>query len=159
MVDRKLASAGFRSTNRASENVSDRALRAGVGLVALAGTAVAGYLTYVHYQPDALICTSSGGCETVQESSYAELAGVPVALLGLLAYLAVLALVAWDSEAARTAVAAIALGAVGFAVYLVSLQAFVIDAWCVWCLVNDLAIVPLLAVLAVWRVLRQPEGT
>jgi uncharacterized membrane protein len=137
--------------------VSDRALRAGVALVALAGTAVAGYLTYVHYRPDALICTSSGGCETVQESSYAELVGIPVALLGLLAYLAVLALVLWDTEAARTAVAAIALGGAAFAVYLVALQAFVIDAWCVWCLVNDLLLVPLLAILAVWRALRQPD--
>ena len=137
--------------------MSDRALRAGVALVALAGTAVAGYLTYVHYRPDALICTSSGGCETVQESSYAELVGIPVALLGLLAYLAVLALILWDTEAARTAVAAIALGGAAFAVYLVVLQAFVIDAWCVWCLVNDLLLVPLLAILAVWRVLRQPD--
>jgi uncharacterized membrane protein len=31
------------------------------------------------------------------------------------------------------------------------LQAFVIDAWCVWCLVNDLVIVPLLAITTVWR--------
>jgi uncharacterized membrane protein len=134
--------------------VRDRALRAGVALVALAGVGVAGYLTYVHYRPAALICTGSGGCETVQESSYAELVGIPVALLGLCAYLVVLALVAWDTDEARTAVAAVALGAVGFAVYLVTLQAFVIEAWCVWCLVNDLAIVPLLAVLAVWRVVR-----
>ena len=137
--------------------MSDRALRAGVALVALAGTAVAGYLTYVHYRPDALICTSSGGCETVQESSYAELVGVPVALLGLFAWIAVLALVAWDSELMRTLVAAIGLGAAAFAVYLVVLQAFVIDAWCVWCLVNDVVLVPLLAILAVWRVLRQPD--
>jgi uncharacterized membrane protein len=131
--------------------VSDRALRVAVALVAVAGVAVAGYLTYVHYQPDALICTSGGGCETVQESSYAELAGIPVALLGLLGYVAVLVLVAWDSELARTLAAAIALTAAGFAVYLIVLQAFVIDAWCVWCLVNDLVIVPLLAITTVWR--------
>ena len=138
--------------------MSDRALRAGIAVVAVAGIAVAGYLTYVHYQPNALICTSSGGCETVQESSYAELAGVPVALLGLLAWIAVLALVAWDTELARTLVAAVALGAAGFAVYLISLQAFVIDAWCVWCLVNDVVLVPLLAILAVWRLLREPDA-
>jgi uncharacterized membrane protein len=131
--------------------VDDRVLRAAVALVALAGAAVAAYLTYVHYQPDALICTSGGGCETVQQSSYAELAGVPVALLGLLAYVAVLVLVAWDSELARTLAAAIALAAAGFAVYLVLLQAFVIDAWCVWCLVNDLVIVPLLVITTLWR--------
>ena len=99
--------------------MSDRVLRVGVALVALAGAAVAGYLTYVHYQPDALICTSGGGCETVQESSYAEIVGIPVALLGLVAFLAVLVLVAWDSELARTLAAAIALIGVGFAVYLV----------------------------------------
>ena len=74
--------------------MSDRVLRAAVAVVALAGVAVAGYLTYVHYQPEALICTGSGGCEAVQDSSYAELAGIPVALLGLGAYLVVLALVA-----------------------------------------------------------------
>ena len=136
--------------------MSDRVLRAGVAVVALAGAAVAGYLTYVHYQPDALICTAGGGCETVQDSSYAELVGIPVALLGLLAYLAVLGLVAWDSELARTLAAAIALTAVGFAIYLVVLQAFVIDAWCVWCLVNDLLIVPPLAVLTVWRARAAP---
>lgn len=136
--------------------VSDRVLRAGVAALALAGVAIAGYLTYVHYRPEALICTGSGGCETVQESSYAQLAGIPVALLGLAAYVAMLALVAWDSELARTLVAALALAALGFSLYLVSLQAFVIDAWCVWCLVNDVVIVPLLVVLTVWRVVGRP---
>ena len=134
--------------------MSDRALRLGVAVVAAAGVAVAGYLTYVHYRPAALICTGGGGCEAVQESSYAEIAGIPVALLGLLAYVAVLALVAWDSDLARTLAATIALSAVGFAAYLVIVQAFVIDEWCVWCLVNDLVVVPLLAVLTVWRLLR-----
>ena len=138
--------------------MSDRVLRVAVGAVALAGVAVAGYLTYVHFQPEALICTGSGGCEAVQDSSYAELAGIPVALLGLGAYLAVLALVAWDSDLARTLAAATALSAVGFAAYLVTLQAFVIDAWCVWCLVNDLVVVPLLALLTVWRVLQRPRA-
>ena len=138
--------------------MSDRALRIAIAVVAVVGVAVAGYLTYVHYQPDALICTSHGGCETVQKSSYAELAGIPVALLGLLAWSAVLVLVAWDSELARTLVAAVALGAAGFAIYLVTLQAFVIDAWCIWCMVNDLVLVPLLAILAIWRTLRTPEA-
>ena len=134
--------------------MSDRALRLAVAGVAAAGVAVAGYLTYVHYRPAALICTGGGGCEAVQESAYAEIAGIPVALLGLLAYIAVLGLVAWDTELARTLAATIALSAVGFAAYLVVVQAFVIEEWCVWCLVNDLVVVPLLAVLTVWRVVR-----
>ena len=131
--------------------MTDRALRLAAALVAVAGAAVAGYLTYVHYRPDALVCTGGGGCEAVQESRYAELVGVPVALLGLLAYAAVLALVLWDAPVARTLAVAIALSAAGFALYLVVLQAFVIDAWCVWCLVNDVVVVPLLAVLTAMR--------
>lgn len=135
--------------------MGDRLLRGLVALVALAGVAVAGYLTYVHFEPAALICTGGGGCEQVQDSRYAELAGVPVALLGLATYLVVLGLVAWDSELVRTLTAAIALAAVGFAGYLIVLQAFVIDAWCIWCLVNDLALVPLLALLTVARLVRR----
>ena len=132
--------------------MSARALRLAVGAVALAGLAVAGYLTYVHYRPEALVCTASGGCETVQQSEYATAAGLPVALLGLLAYAAVLALTILDTPLARTITAAIALSAVGFAAYLIALQAFVIDAWCIWCLVNDVVIAPLLAVLSLVRI-------
>ena len=131
--------------------MSDRALRVAVGAVALAGLAVAGYLTYVHYRPEALVCTATGGCETVQQSEYATLAGIPVALLGLLAYATVLVLTIVDTALTRMLTAAIALSAAGFAAYLIVLQAFVIDAWCIWCLVNDVVIVPLLATLAVVR--------
>ena len=131
--------------------MTDRVLRLAAALVAAAGAAVAGYLTYVHYRPDALVCTGGGGCEAVQESRYAELVGVPVALLGVLAYAAVLVLVVWDAPVARTLAVAIALSAAGFAVYLLVLQALVIDAWCVWCLVNDVVVVPLLAVLTTVR--------
>jgi uncharacterized membrane protein len=134
--------------------VSDRALRLAVATVAVAGLAVASYLTYVHYRPAALVCTGGGGCETVQESDYATLVGVPVALLGALAYGAVLGLTAVDTQLTRTLTAVIALAALGFAVYLVALQAFVIDAWCMWCLANDLLLVPLLAVLSVVRIRR-----
>ena len=124
----------------------------GIAASAIAGLSVATYLTYVHYRPAALVCTGGGGCETVQSSDYATLAGVPVAVLGLLAYAAVLVLVAIDTPAAQLAVLVIAVSAAGFALYLVVLQAFVIEAWCVWCLVNDLVIVPSLAALAVVRI-------
>jgi uncharacterized membrane protein len=131
--------------------VSDHALRAAAGLVAVAGLAVAGYLTWVHFDDAALVCVAGGGCETVQESEYAEVAGVPVALLGLIAYAAILALVAWDSEQARLGAAMLALVGLVFSMYLLALQLFVIDAVCVWCLANDVLIAPLLAVLTAFR--------
>jgi uncharacterized membrane protein len=135
--------------------VSDRTLRLALAVVALVGTGLATYLTYVHFDEGALICTT-GGCEQVQQSEYAELAGIPVALLGLIAYVVVLVLVAWDTPLARTLTAALALGALAFSCYLVALQLFVIEATCVWCMVNDLLVVPLLAVLSVLRLRSAP---
>ena len=131
--------------------MSDRALRVAAGCVALAGMAVAGYLTWVHYDEAALVCVAGGGCETVQQSSYAELAGVPVALLGLLGYAAIFALVLWDTPNARLGAAAFAVVGLAFSVYLIVLQLFVIDAVCVWCLANDVLIAPALAVLTALR--------
>jgi uncharacterized membrane protein len=131
--------------------VSDRTLRIAAGLVALAGMAVAGYLTWVHYDEAALVCVAGGGCETVQQSSYAELAGIPVALLGLVGYAIVFAFVLWDAPTARLGAAMLAFVGVAFGAYLVVLQLFVIDAVCVWCMANDVVIAPLLAVLTALR--------
>ena len=125
--------------------MSDRTLRLAAGLVALAGVGVAGYLTWTHYSDSTVICVRGGGCETVQHSSYSEIAGVPVALLGLVAYSTVLALVVWDHPLARLAAATIALIGVAFALYLLVVQLFVIDAVCIWCVANDVVIAPALA--------------
>ena len=59
--------------------------------VAVAGLGIATYLTIVHYAGGTPVCAVAHGCATVQKSSYAQLAGVPVALLGALGYLAILA--------------------------------------------------------------------
>jgi uncharacterized membrane protein len=136
--------------------VNDRALRAALVVVALAGVGVAGYLTYVHYEPAALVCTAGGGCEKVQDSDYATIVGLPVAVLGLAAYVAVLVLTVVDTPTTRALTAALALGALAFAVYLIAVQAFAIEAWCVWCLVNDLVLVPLLALLSFLRLRSAP---
>ena len=131
--------------------MSDRALRLTAAIVALAGIAVAGYLSWAHYADSAVVCIAGGGCETVQESDYAVIAGVPVAVLGLIAYAVILALIAWDAPTARLSAAAIALMGVLFGAYLLALQLFVIDAICLWCLANDVLIAPALAVLTALR--------
>ena len=137
--------------------MSNRALRLAAATVALAGIAVAGYLSWAHYADSTVVCVAGGGCETVQQSEYAEMAGVPVAVLGLAAYVAVLALIAWDSWIARLSAAMIALIGLLFSAYLLALQFFVIDAICVWCLANDMLIAPALALLTALR-LREDRG-
>ena len=127
--------------------MSDRALRLTAAAVTLAGIGVAGYLPWAHYSDTAVVCVQGGGCEEVQKSSYSEIAGIPVAVLGLLAYTTVLGLLVWDSPTARLAAATIALVGLVFGVYLIVLQLFVIDAICLWCMVNDVVIAPALALV------------
>lgn len=143
------------TTHSAVERVSDRGLRVATAVVALTGIAIAGYLTWAHFSDSAVVCVRGGGCETVQRSSYSEVAGAPVALLGLVAYSTLLSLVLWDSPSARMAAAAVALVAVLFSVYLLVLQVFVIDAICIWCVANDVLVAPLLAVLTALRLRSQ----
>jgi len=133
--------------------VSDRTLRICVGALATAGLAVAGYLTYARYAGTTITCTT-GGCETVQESSYATVAGVPVAVLGVVGYAVLVATACSAEDLARAAGAAVALAAFAFSTYLLYVQLALIGAVCDWCVVND-AIVTALVPFAVLR-LRAP---
>ena len=112
---------------------------------------IATYLTWVHYHERALVCVAGGGCETVQRSIYAEIVGIPIALLGVISYAAILVLILWDAPYARLGAATLALVGLAFSAYLVVLQLFVIDATCVWCLANDVLIAPALALLTALR--------
>ncbi len=131
--------------------MSDRALRLAAVLVALAGIGVAGYLTWAHYADASVLCVAGGGCETVQESSYAEIAGIPVALMGLVSYTTILVLVAWDAPSAQLLAAALAFVGLMFSAYLLAVQVFVIDAFCIWCVANDVLIAPALALTTALR--------
>ena len=133
--------------------MNDRRLRFAVAALALVGAGIAGYLTYTRLAHTVII-GATGGCETVQSSRYAELLGIPVALLGLFSYTFVLGTAFFDTMLARAAGAAIALAGVIFGVYLLVLQLVVIDAVCQWCLASDL----LLDALAVACLLRLRMG-
>lgn len=132
--------------------MNERALRASIVVLSLAAAAIAAYLTYVHYAHSQAVCPTSG-CETVQRSRYAELAGIPVALLGALAYLAIAATAALRGRPAALAGAALAVVSLVFSAYLLLVSLTVIHAVCVWCVGTDVA-VALLTPLAVRRVLR-----
>jgi uncharacterized membrane protein len=131
-------------------------LRTAIAVASLVGVAIAAYLTYVHYAHTSPICTT-GGCETVQKSKYAELAGVPVALLGLVSYAALLVLsLVRGVEAAVAGVFVSAVG-VAFSGYLLWAQLGPIGAICQWCVGNDLTIA-VVAALYVVRMLTEPAA-
>jgi uncharacterized membrane protein len=123
---------------------------------ASAGIAIAAYLTVLHYAHVSPVCTT-GGCEKVQRSSYAELAGVPVALLGLVAYAAILATTARRGVEAALVGAVLALSGAAFSAYLLWAQLARIHAICQWCLGNDV-VAALLAVLCLARLLTEPDA-
>lgn len=113
--------------------------RAGLLAAALAGAglAISAYLTSVKLAGELPVCGPLKGCETVALSSYSEIFGIPVALLGAAFSAAILVLAGWWWRAGdRPAIlAAYGLGLFGilFAAYLTYLELFVIEAVCVWC--------------------------
>ena len=129
--------------------MSDRLLRVTLGLLAFAGAAVSASLVWARGTGAELAC-STGGCEAVQSSAYAELLGVPVAALGLVAYLLVGASALGAGTVARAVGAWVALGALLFAGYLLVIQLAVLEAVCDWCLASD-SITGLLAAVSLLR--------
>ena len=115
-----------------------------IPVLAVAGLAIAAYLTVVEVTQTRAFCGPVGDCNAVQQSAWARLFGiVPVGLLGLAGYVVVLA--AWVvGRRARAPLrdwadaALFALAALGtlFSIYLTVLEPFVIGAVCAWCLAS-----------------------
>lgn len=124
-----------------------------VALLAIAGVAIAGYLTAVHFADQPIVCSSIGDCELVNSSEYAKLAGVPVAVFGLTAYAALLALAAasWLRRDATLLMLAwgVALGGFAFSMYLTYIELYVLDAICVWCVGSASVMTAIFVVLSV----------
>jgi len=123
-----------------------------VAALCLAGIAIAGYLTYVHYEGLSPVCTT-GGCERVQASSYSEIGPIPVALLGLFGYVVILLSLFVPGDPGRALTFMLALSGFAFSVYLTYLELFVIDAICQWCVGSAIVMTAVLAAATV-RLLR-----
>ena len=133
--------------------MSDR-LRIVAIAISAVGIAIAGYLTYVHYAGLSPICAGgSHGCEKVQSSRWADLAGIPVAVLGLAGYVAILVSLVLPEDLGRTAAAFLALVGAGFSGWLTYVEVAKIDAICQWC-VASAVVMTLLAIVSVTRLLR-----
>ena len=130
--------------------MSDSQLRLLGAALALAGLAIAIYLTVVHYDHSAPVCVGGGGgCEKVQSSDYAELASVPVALIGAIGYASILISLAIPGQAGRFLGALLGLVGFGFSAYLTYLELFVIDAICQGCVASAIVMTALAALLLV----------
>ena len=134
----------------------------GLFLVALdvVGLLIASYLSFVALSGDLPYCGPLHGCETVAQSPYSRIAGVPVAVLGVGLSLSLLILaVAWIRSgrlALLGAHYALSLVGVVFEIYFTYIEVAVIGAVCVWCATYGASLVARFAV-ALWVWVRRDQ--
>jgi len=137
-------------------------------LLSLLGIFVSGYLSVKRLTGGSLVCSRWAQCDTVNNSVYAKISGIPVAFIGLAGYLvllglAVAALQTWGPTHRRLLAIGfvLALGGVGFSAYLTYIELFVIQAVCNWC-VSSAILISLLAIVGgvnLWRTSTQRLDT
>jgi len=134
-----------------------RKMHPGVILAVLdvVGLVIAAYLSVVEVGGGVPYCGPLHGCETVAQSEYARIGGVPVAVYGVVLSLVLLTLaIAWirtDRNGLLDAHYGLSLVGVIFEIYFLTLQVFVIKAVCVWCTAYGLSLIArFLVALVIW---------
>lgn len=129
------------------------ALKKTILVLACIGILTSGYATYLHYKPtDSSFCNFSEefNCDVVNKSTYAELLGIPVSLIGIAGYLA-LALLSFAAPTNRNASLLLLIGSLtglAFSLYLTGIEFFVLSTFCIVCIASQLVILALV-VLAI----------
>ncbi len=128
-------------------------------VVALGGLADAGFLTIKHYTGGQVPCSIIEGCEQVLTSQYAEMFGVPLAVLGAIAYFTAFSfalLAAFGNRLMWTLFSVQVILMTIFTVWLIYLQGFVIEAFCQFCLISAAITFTLFIIYLISRFSRLP---
>jgi uncharacterized membrane protein len=138
---------------------SSRYLKITSIVAALVGLIDSVYLTWIKLADQTAACSNIGDCESVNNSVYSEIAGIPIALLGAGAYLLILVLLLLEDRY-KEQVANMQLGVFGLSLvgtlysgYLTYLEIAVLRAICPFCVVSAIAIFVLL-IVSVFRLRR-----
>ena len=122
-----------------------RWLFAAIAVLSVLGVLLSGIALQRHYaKSDSTFCDFSQkfSCDVVNRSEYSEVAGIPVAGIGVAGYAALFLLsTVWKSRQetpTRMLIAAIA-GLV-FALYLTYVEAYQLKTWCILCLGSQVLI-------------------
>ena len=122
-------------------------------LISLVGLAESTYLTVIALTGETVLCGGSADCFKVLGSSYAKIAGVPVASLGALAYFSVFTFAifsAFNFDRARKFLNWTVIAMFAMTLWLLFVQAFRLHAFCKYCLFSA-ALIFLLMGLVVAR--------
>jgi uncharacterized membrane protein len=136
--------------------------RSSLALAAL-GTLVSIYMTIFKLTDNPNMCLGNGGCSVVNSSRYAEISGIPVALVGVGGYLAILLLLWFEprmpflTQNGPMIVFGLALFGFLFTLYLIYVELVLIHALCPFCVTSQITMT-ILFVLSVIRLVRQPSN-
>lgn len=110
-----------------------------IAFLALGGILIAAASLRVHYSNETQPCSINErwDCGIVNHSSFAEVAHVPVAAIGVAGYLA-LGILAWFKR--RFLLLLAALVGLGFALRLTFLEEYVLQVWCLYCVGSQVVI-------------------
>jgi uncharacterized membrane protein len=136
--------------------------RISIGL-AILGMLVSIYMTIFKLTDNASMCLGNGGCSVVNSSSYAEVSGIPVAVIGVGGYLAILLILLTENrnvfleQNASIIIFGLALVGFLFTLYLVYVELALIHALCPFCVTSQITMT-ILFILSVIRLVRQPSN-
>ena len=142
-----------------NRDLTSRRLSIASLVVLLAALAVTIYLTIAHYQTDILVCAVGGDCHTVQNSKYAMVGPIPVAILGLalIGTLIVLWIARWrewlDPFTATAASFLLMIAGLAGEAYLTYVEIWVLEAICTWCVTFAILLV-LMTILELIQLVR-----
>jgi len=131
--------------------------------LAILGVLVSIYMTIFKLTENAKMCLGNGGCSIVNSSSYSEVSGIPVALIGVGGYLVILALLFLENRTnflkqnGTLIVFGFALIGFLFTLYLIYVELALIHALCPFCLTSQVTMT-ILFILSVIRLVRQPTN-
>jgi uncharacterized membrane protein len=121
----------------------------GACVLALIGLVDSIYLSYIKLANQTASCDIIGDCEKVNNSRYAVIGGVPIALLGVAGFALILVLLYLDRPSAggpepvRFALFGVTLAGTLYSIYLTYLELFVLEAICPFCALSAIAMVGL----------------
>jgi len=123
-----------------------------IAILALAGALVSSLALQVHYSTATEPCdiNAKWDCGIVNHSPFAEIAHVPVAAIGIAGYLLLGGLAL---ARRRRWLAAFAVAALVFSLYLTRIEKYVLEVYCLYCVIS-LGIISLLTILSLWWALK-----
>ena len=129
--------------------------------LAIIGLLVSIYMTIYKITSNDNMCIGSKDCSVVNQSRYAELYGIPVAVFGILGYAAILAILLLErnpgffKQNGTMLLFGLSLTGFLFTLYLIFLEIAIIKAYCPFCITSQVAMT-FIFILSVIRVVRQP---